>query len=63
MMVHRSVFLGGLAALGAAAAFPVRSAAAGNVLLAMRWYGGGVYELATLGPAWRWSLGVAGVLG
>jgi L-ascorbate metabolism protein UlaG (beta-lactamase superfamily) len=62
MMVRRSVFLGGLGALGAASAIPLRSEAAGNVSLALRWYGGGVYELATPGDAdivlvdaWIWN--------
>jgi L-ascorbate metabolism protein UlaG (beta-lactamase superfamily) len=62
MNVTRSTFLGGLTALGAAAALPVRPAAAANVSLAMRWYGGGVYELATpddativLVDAWIWN--------
>lgn len=62
MNVNRSTFLGGLTALGAAAALPIGRAAAANVSLAMRWYGGGVYELATpddstivLVDAWIWN--------
>jgi L-ascorbate metabolism protein UlaG (beta-lactamase superfamily) len=62
MKHSRSVFLGGLSAFGAAALLAPGAASAANVTVAMRWYGGGVYELATpddgqivLVDAWIWN--------
>ena len=59
-MLKRSVFLGSLAALGAAATLPALAAPTSQ--LKVRWYGGGVYELATpddsaivLLDAWIWN--------
>jgi L-ascorbate metabolism protein UlaG (beta-lactamase superfamily) len=62
MKHSRSVFLGAVSAFGAASLIAPLAARAANVSLAMRWYGGGVYELATpddsqivLVDAWIWN--------